>query len=127
MEKLIDEMAVWWDTALEVVRGRLDTTDATMMKRYQARQDLEELGIWVDLAPGDKVVIRTALPGKMQPRLDGPGTFLRHVGANGLAGEVMMGDGSIRREALANLRLYQAGITAEPTREEMVVWGPTLA
>ena len=97
-----------------------------MQRRYQARKDLEDLDVWVDLNPGDRVVIRTALPGKMQPRLDGPGTFLRHVGANGLAGEVMMDNGAIRKEALGNLRLHQAGITAEPVREEMVIWGPTL-
>lgn len=97
-----------------------------MRRRYEARRDLEELDVWVDLNPGDRVVIRTALPGKMQPRLDGPGTFLRHVGANGLAGEVMMDNGAIRKEALGNLRLHQAGIPARPVKDNVVIWTPEL-
>jgi hypothetical protein len=126
MEKLIDDMAAWWDQTLGVLRGRLAAKDDEMTRRYMARKDLEDMEIWVDLQPGDKVVIRTALPGKMQPRLEGPCTFLRHVGVNGLAGEVLMADGSTRREALTNLRLYQAGVTAEPKVDDMVIWGPTL-
>jgi hypothetical protein len=46
------------------------------------------------------------------------------VGANGLAGEVMMKDGSIRKEALANLRLHQAQVTVPQAEEGVVIWNP---
>ena len=52
-------------------------------------------------------------PGKMRVKALRPYRFLRYVGNNGLAAEVMNSKGKIERSALANLLPYRGEVDAD--------------
>lgn len=77
-----------------------------MVRNYAGRSDLADLDLRTEFQTGDKVLVRTALPGKFSSKAKGPFMFSRYIGANGLAAEVIDRGGKAKREAIANLRPY---------------------
>lgn len=62
-----------------------------------------------DLTPGDPVLVREFMPGKMRLKAVGPYKFVRRVKGSGA--EVLTRKGKMIRVAMANLKPYHPPVT----------------
>jgi hypothetical protein len=90
-----------------------------MVAEYLRRSDLSQEDLRYHLEPGDAVLVKQRIPGKLQARAEGPYTFLRYLGQNNLGAEVMDPGGSTRTVAIANVRPYRG---AHPANIPNRVW-----
>ena len=60
-----------------------------MVAEYLRRSDLSEEYLRYHLEPGDLVLVKQCIPGKLQAKAEGPYSFLRYLGQNNLGAEVM--------------------------------------
>ena len=82
VEELIAQQVLWWDTMVELVRKRLKAQDVAMVREYAKRADLADQDLRFCFEPGDKVLVRQRVPGKLQTKAMGPYLFLRYIGQN---------------------------------------------
>jgi hypothetical protein len=99
----------WWREAQEALRERLEVADRRMVDEH-ARQVADGKLVF-NLVPGDAVLVREYIPGKMRLKAVGPYRFLRAIKGSGA--EVMTAKGKIIRAAMANLKPYHPPITGE--------------
>jgi hypothetical protein len=51
-----------------------------MIAEYLRRSDLSKDDLRYHLEPGDAVLVKQRIPGKLQAKAEGPYTFLRYLG-----------------------------------------------
>ena len=78
-----------------------------MVREYLGRADLAAQDLRFAFHPGDRVILRQKIPGKLQKKAMGPYSFLRYTGHNQLGAEILDHQGRCQRVALANLLPYQ--------------------
>ncbi len=59
------QQLLWWDQLLEVVRRRLEKRDEQMVREYLRRTDLATHDLRFAFSPGDRVILRQKIPGKL--------------------------------------------------------------
>ena len=60
-----------------------------------------------DLRPGQKVLLRRRITGKLRTKCEGPFVFLRTLGSEGAALELLDNRGRVRSATLANVLPYR--------------------
>jgi hypothetical protein len=93
---------------VEIVK-RLEAGDTKMADRYGRK--VADGKLVFDLEPGQDVLVREYIPGKMRLRATGPFKFLRVIKGSGA--EVINRKGRIMRVAMANLKPYRPPVTGE--------------
>ncbi len=107
--RLIEEQAAWWYRAQGELQRRLEAGDKSMAEEHSRR--VAEGKLVFNLQPGDPVLVREYLPGKMRLKAVGPYKFLRAIKNSGA--EVLTNKGRIVRVAMANLKPYRPPVTGE--------------
>jgi hypothetical protein len=67
----------------------LGERDRQMVAEYLRRSDLSQDDLRYHLEPGDPVLVKQRIPGKLQAKAEGPYSFLKYLGQNNLGAEVM--------------------------------------
>ena len=65
VEALIAQQLRWWEDVLELARRRLKAGDEAMVREYARRGDLAEQDLRFAFEPGDRVLVRQRVPGKL--------------------------------------------------------------
>lgn len=107
--RLIEEQAAWWYQAQGELQRRIEAGDRHMAEQYS--RQVAEGKVVFNLQPGDPVLVREYLPGKMRLKAIGPYKFLRAIRNSGA--EVLTAKGRIIRVAMANLKPYHPPVTGE--------------
>ncbi len=100
---------------------RLQRNDLDMIKAYRRQKQLAEKDPRVIFKPGDQVLLRRRMPGKMRTRAEGPYTFVGYTNTAGWVAMVQGTDGRKLSVSAANLiQLKGRHVTPPPPAE--VVW-----
>ena len=72
-----------------MVRARLDARDKAMVREYLSRQDLARQDLRFALEPGDLVLVKQRIPGKLRAKAEGPYEFKEYTGVNHLGARIV--------------------------------------
>ncbi len=79
-----------------------------MARNYRRRKDVSAVDLRRTLKPGDLVLMKQKIPGKLQARCTGPYTFLKFAGPTSTGAELLDTRGLVQVSAIANLLPYHA-------------------
>ena len=99
----LSQACLWWDeVAIPRVRQLLGRRDDELVSAYQ-RQHGQERDLRFELVPGQQVLLRQRQPGKLRTKCEGPYVFLRSVGPNSAALELLGPNGKVRVASVGNV------------------------
>ena len=90
-----------------------------MVAAYK-KQHGQERDLRFELAPGQRVLLRQRLPGKLRTRCSGPYVFLRSVGPNSTTLELLGPNGKVRQASVGNVVPYRGSADREVSRPTKV-------
>ena len=98
------EVGVWREIFQEI-KERHDQYDRKMVREYLRRQRLAEHDVRFLFSPGDKVLLRHVVPGKLNLKVKGPYVFVRYTGPLQVTARItsLDGTGETRLVSAANL------------------------
>ena len=105
--------------AIPRARQLLGKRDEEMVAAYQ-RQHGRERDLRFELVPGQQVLLRQRLPGKLRTKCDGPFVFLRSVCPNSAALELLGSNGKVRIASVGNVVPYRGSADREVSRPTKV-------
>jgi hypothetical protein len=105
----VAEQGEWWEEMETLVRAKLQDSDNQMERKFEQKWGNHPRTWDFHLDPGDKVLMRQAIPGKNLQRAVGPLIYLRDK-AGGRGAELITAKGKVVVAAKANLRPYRAAM-----------------
>ena len=101
-ERIEQEIGVWRDVFKEIT-ARHEKYDAAMVRNYLRKENLALHDVRFLFEAGDRVLLRSRVPGKLATKVLGPFIFVSYTGALQVTATIAGLDGSRRIVSAANL------------------------
>ena len=102
-EALIASQLRWWEEMEAGIRAKLQENDQKAELAYQKRGDLADFDGRFAYKPGDLVLMRQKIPGKLHLRSMGPFKFLSYAGERKVVANLLTAAGKTIQSAVGNL------------------------